>query len=184
MGDLRFSVDQLMELAGLSVATAIESEYPSHSFPRVLVVAGPGNNGGDGLVAARHLTHFGHRVQVTFLKIARLSDKTQVAYPKPSNKILYNNLLSQCKTLNIKNCNPNVFAVRDLIYSGLRIVCQDQRLKADFDLILDAIFGFSFKGTPRPPFDTILEVGRCCIRLPSRFFETGFETGEESAEDS
>ena len=45
---LGFSLDQLMELAGLSVATALASEYGPGS--RVLVVAGPGNNGGDGLV--------------------------------------------------------------------------------------------------------------------------------------
>ena len=64
MGDLHFSIDQLMELAGLSVASAIACEYSPRRFPRVLVIAGPGNNGGDGLVAARHLTHFGHTVQV------------------------------------------------------------------------------------------------------------------------
>ena len=48
-----FSVDQLMELAGLSVASALVDAYPKSK--RVLIVAGPGNNGGDGLVAARHL---------------------------------------------------------------------------------------------------------------------------------
>ena len=64
MGPLGFSVDQLMELAGLSVACAINCEFAPRAFPRVLVIAGPGNNGGDGLVAARHLTHFGHTVQV------------------------------------------------------------------------------------------------------------------------
>jgi NAD(P)H-hydrate epimerase len=58
---LGFSLDQLMELAGLSVASAVSSEYGKC---RVLVVAGPGNNGGDGLVAARHLTHFGYDVKV------------------------------------------------------------------------------------------------------------------------
>lgn len=52
-----FSVDQLMELAGLSVATAIAKEYPNQSG-KVLVCCGPGNNGGDGLVAARHLKLF------------------------------------------------------------------------------------------------------------------------------
>ncbi|NWU91587.1 NNRE epimerase, partial [Upupa epops] len=58
----RFSVDQLMELAGLSCATAIARTYPPSSFtssqPAVLVVCGPGNNGGDGLVCARHLKMF------------------------------------------------------------------------------------------------------------------------------
>lgn len=67
MGPLGFSVDQLMELAGLSVAASLAAEYPSALHKRVLVVAGPGNNGGDGLVAARHLHHFGYTVQVTQL---------------------------------------------------------------------------------------------------------------------
>lgn len=54
-----FSVDQLMELAGLSVAVALTKAYPREtSHPKVLVCSGPGNNGGDGLVAARHLKMF------------------------------------------------------------------------------------------------------------------------------
>ena len=54
-----FSVDQLMELAGLSVAVALTKAYPrGPSYPNVLVCSGPGNNGGDGLVAARHLKMF------------------------------------------------------------------------------------------------------------------------------
>ena len=56
--DFRFSVVQLMELAGLACAHALASEYPAASLSLqrpVLVVAGPGNNGGDGLVMARHL---------------------------------------------------------------------------------------------------------------------------------
>jgi NAD(P)H-hydrate epimerase len=57
--DYQFSIDQLMEVAGLCVAQAVVRSYPASEVgvasPRVLVVCGPGNNGGDGLVAARHL---------------------------------------------------------------------------------------------------------------------------------
>ena len=53
-----------MELAGLSVAQAIRNEYPPSSHNRVLIIAGPGNNGGDGLVAGRHMYHFGYSVEV------------------------------------------------------------------------------------------------------------------------
>ena len=49
-----------MELAGLSVASAIAKTYlnSGNDSPSVLICCGPGNNGGDGLVAARHLKLF------------------------------------------------------------------------------------------------------------------------------
>jgi NAD(P)H-hydrate epimerase len=50
-----FSIDQLMELAGLSVAECVLKCFPAPKYQRVLVCAGPGNNGGDALIAARHL---------------------------------------------------------------------------------------------------------------------------------
>ncbi|KAJ1499979.1 hypothetical protein HMI55_004116 [Coelomomyces lativittatus] len=62
-----FSLDQLMELAGLSVAMAIHQFFPpirssnltslkdEKKKKEVLVWCGPGNNGGDGLVAARYV---------------------------------------------------------------------------------------------------------------------------------
>ena len=58
--EFAFSVDQLMELAGLSVALALTKAYPlsAEKSSHVLVCCGPGNNGGDGLVAARHLKMF------------------------------------------------------------------------------------------------------------------------------
>ena len=39
-----------MELAGLSCACAVADVYPKDKFGSVLVLCGPGNNGGDGLV--------------------------------------------------------------------------------------------------------------------------------------
>uniref|UniRef100_A0A672KI42 NAD(P)H-hydrate epimerase n=1 Tax=Sinocyclocheilus grahami TaxID=75366 RepID=A0A672KI42_SINGR len=86
-----FSVDQLMELAGLSCATAVSKGYPLQSLlkspPRVLVICGPGNNGGDGLVCARHLKLFGYA--------------PSVLYPKRPNKQLFQNLTTQCEKMDI-----------------------------------------------------------------------------------
>lgn len=47
---------QLMELAGLACAQTLAKVYPRDTHRRVLVCCGPGNQGGDGLVAARHLS--------------------------------------------------------------------------------------------------------------------------------
>jgi NAD(P)H-hydrate epimerase len=49
----------LMENAGQKVASLLLGLRPPATRPRVLVVCGPGNNGGDGLVAARHLLNHG-----------------------------------------------------------------------------------------------------------------------------
>ena len=45
-----------MELAGLACAQTLAKVYNKDKYPRVLVCCGPGNQGGDGLVAARHLS--------------------------------------------------------------------------------------------------------------------------------
>jgi hydroxyethylthiazole kinase-like uncharacterized protein yjeF len=52
----------LMENAGVAVAEAVLARQPTGS--RIAIVAGTGNNGGDGFVAARHLRQAGYRVTV------------------------------------------------------------------------------------------------------------------------
>lgn len=67
------SYSKMMEQAGRAVADAIiarekgERESPD-SQKRVLALIGPGNNGGDGLVAARHLSKAGASVACYLLK--------------------------------------------------------------------------------------------------------------------
>jgi ADP-dependent NAD(P)H-hydrate dehydratase / NAD(P)H-hydrate epimerase len=55
----------LMEAAGRAVADAVSSRHPPGA--RVVVVAGPGNNGGDGFIAARVLVHRRYRVRMLLL---------------------------------------------------------------------------------------------------------------------
>mmetsp|Transcript_9285 Transcript_9285/g.11992 ORF Transcript_9285/g.11992 Transcript_9285/m.11992 type:complete len:253 (-) Transcript_9285:371-1129(-) len=79
---------------------------------------------GDGLVAARHLFHFGY--------------DCVVVYPKRPNKKHFIDLVKQCEDLGIKILDDMPIDLKE------------------FDTIVDAVFGFSFKGEPREPFKTIL----------------------------
>jgi ADP-dependent NAD(P)H-hydrate dehydratase / NAD(P)H-hydrate epimerase len=54
----------LMENAGRGVAGEVSARFPDAAT--VAVLCGPGNNGGDGFVAARHLLEQGYRVRLGF----------------------------------------------------------------------------------------------------------------------
>ncbi|KAI0848512.1 YjeF N-terminal domain-like protein [Daldinia vernicosa] len=82
-----FSLDQLMELAGLAVSQVVYRVHPPNKGNRVLVACGPGNNGGDGLVAARHLRHYGYQ--------------PAIYYPKQSKNDLYQRLAKQLEDLEV-----------------------------------------------------------------------------------
>ena len=61
------SYAEMMERAGRGVAEALMARTDVQE-KRILILVGPGNNGGDGLVAARHLAEAGARVACYLLK--------------------------------------------------------------------------------------------------------------------
>ena len=61
------STDVLMENAGKAVAEEVRRLLDNIDRRNILFLIGPGNNGGDGLVAARHLHDWGAKVTVYLL---------------------------------------------------------------------------------------------------------------------
>ena len=68
----------------------------------------------------------------------------QICYPKPTDKAIYKGLVTQNQSLGV----PFV-SWSDVTAAGLA---------KSYDVVLDAMFGFSFSGIPRSPFDVILKV--------------------------
>lgn len=132
--EYKYSVDQLMELAGLSCAHAIAKCYSVDRIQRILICCGPGNNGGDGLVCARHLALLGYQCDVY--------------YPLRTDKELYQNLMWQCK------------AFTDAI--DILDECPTLQATQQYGLIVDALFGFSFKPPVRPKFQPIMDLLTQC----------------------
>jgi len=111
----------------------------------VLVVAGPGNNGGDGLVMARHLHLLGYTAHIL--------------YPKQTDKELYRDLVHQAKEADV------------LFLDSL-----PEDISSQYSLVVDAIFGFSFKPPVRPQFQPILEsLTRVSIPLISVDIPSGWD---------
>lgn len=73
-------VAQLMETAGWQVARCVHAAVQEWNGRRIVVVAGSGNNGGDALVAARHLLAWGLSVETYVVahperwRLARLTE--------------------------------------------------------------------------------------------------------------
>jgi len=61
---------ELMERAGANVAAIIHERFGGGADPSAMILAGKGNNGGDGLVIARILAGQGWRVEVVLLAAA------------------------------------------------------------------------------------------------------------------
>ena len=73
------STMQLMENAGRAVAQRIQGQLDAVVGRNIVVLVGPGNNGGDGLVAARHLCDWGARVNVFMVRSRPDDDNLRLA---------------------------------------------------------------------------------------------------------
>jgi hydroxyethylthiazole kinase-like uncharacterized protein yjeF len=115
------STDALMENAGRAVAAAVERLLGDGGGRSIVILVGPGNNGGDGLVAAGYLSDRGEKVNLYLLGRRPAADaKLKLA---------------------LKRRLPCLEAGRDEGRQGLG------RLLAEADVVIDAVFG---TGQSRP----------------------------------
>ncbi len=125
----------LMENAGKSIANFISQFYGS--LKNIIVVIGQGNNGGDGLVAARHLVNYGF--DVTCITTA----------PEEKYKV-YNNAVS---------INYNIAQKLDIpiLYWDNMLQSQLQDTFENSNIIVDAIFGVGLNRTLTEKFINIVK---------------------------
>jgi hydroxyethylthiazole kinase-like uncharacterized protein yjeF len=116
---------ELMEAAGTAVAEAVRERAVSGP---VRVVCGKGNNGGDGLVAARHLRRTGFEVEALLLW--------------PADQ------LSQDAAANLSRFGEGA---REVAGAELPSALSGS------GAVVDAIFGTGFSGAPRAPADAAIE---------------------------
>ncbi|UOY10098.1 NAD(P)H-hydrate dehydratase [Methanonatronarchaeum sp. AMET6-2] len=119
----------LMEEAGRQVAEKIDREPKKN----IAVVAGKGNNGGDGFVAARYLKQAGHEVEV--LLVGRSKDIKK----GPARE---NWLLLKDKGIKTTETDKKEF------FRGLEI---------NSDIIIDALLGIGIEGSVREPAKSAVE---------------------------
>ena len=152
-----FGIDllQMMEQAGSHLTEVAALELGGQlRGRRVLVAAGPGNNGGGGLAAARHLANRGARVRVVLARPARrlsMAGRHQLA-----------TLLE----MGVSCC----MAVYDISDDEME---QELRLA---DLVVDAILGYRGRGAPYDEVAALIErIGAATGRILSLDLPSGID---------
>lgn len=125
----------LMENAGLQVANLVSAQLDNLANTTIIVVAGKGNNGGDGFVVARHLFNRGAQVQV-FLA----AEPEKIKGDALINLNIWRKMGQKIFPI-IKNTDTNLFRLA--------------LMKAD--LVIDGLYGTGFTGAVRDQMVTVIE---------------------------
>jgi len=153
--DLGLLPIQLMENAGASVARAIRAQFPEGTEIRIVVLAGTGNNGGDGFVAARHLLDYNPEI----LLLGRARD-IATEESRRNWEIL-------------ENLRADLREIRDS--------SELSELEPDADIVIDAMLGTGVRGSIREPVASAIDLINASsafvlsIDVPSGFNPDNFE---------
>lgn len=136
----------LMEAAGALAAREIELSYiPELHRGTIGIVCGPGNNGADGLVLARHLHSIGH---------GRGDKNLTIFLAAPPNKRseLFQLQLIRCEKLGIR-----IISLIDSLESRNPALKEFSGSLKNMSLIVDAIFGIGLRSEVLSPYYEVIE---------------------------
>jgi hydroxyethylthiazole kinase-like uncharacterized protein yjeF len=128
----------LMENAGAAVARAVLSWIGTLRGVEVVVFCGPGNNGGDGMAAARHM--------------ASMGAKTTVILLSPIEKVR----TSEAK-LNLEAIRAMRESIKLFVVEDVSMLQEIKPLIEKAEAVVDAIFGTGIKGSIKEPYRTAIQ---------------------------
>jgi NAD(P)H-hydrate epimerase len=127
----------LMENAGRSCAELVKEKLHNTANPKVCILCGTGNNGGDGYVIARHLRNAGMKVIVVICG--------------------NNNKIKGDAKINLDILDAINQAVEQLDSDSSEIVRKIKEYALDADMIIDCLLGTGLKGTVKDGCKQIIE---------------------------
>lgn len=125
--DSGITVTIMMEDAGRRLAEFARDNFKDKK--NVLLACGKGNNGGDGISAARHLQNFGF-----FPTLYLITEELQ------NEPLLYLNIAKKCQV-------PIITQIQEL----------EKQIK-ETDIIYDCLIGYNLKGEPKDEFKEAIEI--------------------------
>lgn len=141
--EIGVSIIMMMENASRNIAVFARKLLEGSVLNKTIVIlCGKGNNGGDGLGAARHLTNFGAKCEI----ILSTSPDELRNEPKVQLEVLKHigvPILEADKTN------------REFLITKINSA----------DLIIDALLGYNLKGNPREPITTLIQLANQSNRL-------------------
>jgi NAD(P)H-hydrate epimerase len=148
IGEREYSMKKIlmMENAGSKIADFLISEYGDEIINKSIVaVCGKGNNGGDALVAIRHLS--GYILSKSAPEKTPLLSVILLCHP---------NELKTSEAHSNWNIIEKIRSISTLTLESSTLEKIKNRIK-DSDIILDGIFGTGIKGQVNEPYSSIID---------------------------
>jgi len=137
INELRIPGVVLMENAGRSCAELVRDELAGVERPKVCILCGTGNNGGDGYVVARHLLNAGFMVMVVIC-----GDRNKIRGDAKTNLDVLERLGREVVQLHVEADD---------------VADQVGRLASDADMVVDGLFGTGLSGRVKGGYAALIE---------------------------